>query len=363
MNDQDLLAESKVAIVALTRQGVSLALKIQSQLPGSVCFVPARHRFALAMGAQGFARLADVFSDLWLQYRAFVCVMATGIVVRHIAPLLRHKAEDPAVVVLDELGRFVISLVSGHLGGANRLAQRIAEITDGQAVISTASDVQGQPALDLIAQEAGLEIGNPAMVARLTRAFLEAEEIWGYDPDKRLAPYLSEARNVRWLTAEQLTDTIRVADRVGLWVSERLVPAGSTCLELRPRNLVVGVGCNRGTGAEEILDLIQQLFRQFDLSLTSIRNLASIDLKEEELGLLEAARRLRRPVRFYSRHELGGISVPNPSTTVADHIGVASVCEAAALLSASDQGQSLILVPKHKTINTTVAVARVSSPS
>ena len=363
MSDKQLPRESSIAIVALTRQGVTLALQIQSRLPGSACYVPLRHRFALAMGARGFERLADVFRERWFQGRAFVCIMATGIVVRQIAPLLQHKSVDPAVVVVDELGRFVISLVSGHLGGANDLAREVAQITGGQPVISTASDVQDRPALDLIAREAGLDIDNPAMVARLTRAFLEEEDVWAYDPDKRLASRLAKARNVQWLTAEDLPGGIPFADRVGIWVSERLAPPGSTCLELRPHSLVVGVGCNRGTSAEEILTLIRQVFTQVELAPTSIRNLASIDIKAEEPGLLEAARRLGRPVRFFSRQELETVDVPNPSSIVANHIGVASVCETAALLSASDQGQSLMIVPKHKTANVTVAVARVGLPS
>jgi cobalt-precorrin 5A hydrolase len=351
------------AIVALTRHGVTLALQIQSRLPGSACYVPLRHRFALAMGARGFERLADVFRDLWPQCRAFVCIMATGIVVRHIAPLLRHKAEDPAVVVLDERGHFVISLVSGHLGGANRLAVEIAAITGGQPVITTASDVRNRPALDLIAREAALEIDNPAMLARLTRAFLEDEEVWVYDPDRRLAAYLGAAQNVRWVTAAGGPDALPSADSVGIWVSEKLAPPGSTCLQLRPRNLVVGVGCNRGTGEDEILGLIHRVFIEAGLALASLRNLASVDLKADEPGLLETARRLGRPLRFFGQQDLETVEVPNPSSTVANHIGVASVCEAAALLSASDQGQSLILVPKHKTANATVAVARVESPS
>jgi cobalt-precorrin 5A hydrolase len=363
MKDENLPPEPAIAIVAVTRHGVTLALQIQSRLPGSLCYVPLRHRFALAMGARGFDRLADVFSSLWFQCRALVCIMATGIVVRQIAPLLRHKSEDPAVVVLDERGDFVISLVSGHLGGANRLAVEIAAITGGQPVVTTASDVRNRPALDLIAREIGLEIEDSAMVARLTRAFLEDEEVWVYDLDQHLAAHLGAARKVRWLSAASGSDGLPSADCVGIWVSEKLAPPGSSCLQLRPRNLVVGVGCNRGTGAEEILGLIQQVFTEAGLALASIRNLASIDIKAEEAGLVEAARRLGRPLRFFSRQDLETVEVPNPSSTVANHIGVASVCEAAALLSASDQGQSLILVPKHKTVNVTVAVARVESPS
>lgn len=162
-------ADLPIAILAITRQGTALALQIQARLPGSVCHVPVRHRFALAMGAVGFHRVGAVFREVWGNVSAIICIMATGIVVRTIAPLLTHKALDPAVVVLDERGQFVISLVSGHLGGANRLTAEVARLTGGQAVITTASDVRNKPALDLIARREGLEVENVEMLTRLAR--------------------------------------------------------------------------------------------------------------------------------------------------------------------------------------------------
>ncbi|HAA04942.1 MAG TPA: cobalamin biosynthesis protein CbiG [Syntrophobacteraceae bacterium] len=351
--------KANIGIIALTRHGVGLALQIQAKLPGSTCYVPSRHQFALAMGARGFNRLAEVFADLWGDCRALVCIMATGIVVRLVAPLLRHKSQDPAVVVLDERGQFAISLVSGHLGGANRLAHEVAAITGGQAVITTASDVQGRPALDLLAQRLGMAVENPALLARAARALLEEERIWVFDPERRLMPYLAEASGVRWLSREELDRGDLAPDRLGIWVSELQPPSSAKCLLLRPRNLVVGVGCNRGTKAEEILGLIQEAFSDLRLALPAIRNLASIDLKEDEPGLVEAAHTLQRPVQFYSRDQLESMNVPNPSATVQSHIGVASVCEAAALLSAGGQGRARLVAGKRKTANATVAVARV----
>ena len=359
MTDQERAAQPSIGIVALTRHGVGLALQIQAKLADSACYVPLRHQFALAMGARGFERLADAFRDLWGGCRALICIMATGIVVRHLAPLLRHKAVDPAVVVLDERGQFAISLVSGHLGGANQLACDVAAITGGQAVITTASDVQNQPALDLIAQEAALEVENPTLLARVARALLEGEEIWVFDPEQRLLPHLAEITGIAWLSREELDAGGVPADRLGIWVSEDLLPSAAKSLLMRPRNLVVGVGCNRGTQAEEILALIHKLFTDSALALNAIRNLASIDLKKDEPGLLKAALVLQRPVRFYPRDQLETMNVPHPSATVEYHIGVASVCEAAALLSAADQGQARLLVGKHKTANATVAIARV----
>ena len=346
------------ALIALTRNGVNLALQIQANLPGCACYVPSRHRLALAMGAVGFERLGTVVPALWREFGGLVFIMATGIVVRQIAPLLKNKTSDPAVVVLDERGNYVISLVSGHLGGANRLARTIARIIGGQPVITTASDVQHRPAIDLLAQDLGLEIENLPMLATVTRSLLEDEPVWGYDPEHRLEPWLAKEPHILWLREAPGTAWERKAG-IGIWVSAYLAPTDWPCVILRPRNLVVGVGCNRGAAAEEILELLHRVFTRERLSVRAIRNLASIEAKADEEGILEAGRQLGRPVHFFSRQELEKVAVPNPSRVVLAHMGVESVCEATALMSAQS---SELIVTKEKTANVTLAVARVASP-
>jgi cobalt-precorrin 5A hydrolase len=348
-----------VAVIAITRNGVNLALQIQACLPGTVCYVPNRYRFAIVLGAVGFDRLRAVVPLIWNQYRGLVFIMATGIVVRQIASLLKHKAQDPAVVVLDERGQYVISLVSGHLGGANRLAETVARITKGRAVITTASDLRNQPAIDLIAQELGLDIENHEMLSPVALRLLEDEPVWVVDPEHRLEPHLKAGLNRVWLDEKALAPDQDKAG-VGIWVSEYLAPEGLQCLILRPRNLVVGVGCNRNTPADEILVFLRSVFTRERLAVSSVRNLASIDIKSDESGILEAGRLLDRPVYFYSRLDIEKMAVPNPSRVVLAHIGVESVCEATALLSAQS---SELIIPKQKTANVTMAVARVGSPS
>ncbi|MCK8603217.1 cobalt-precorrin 5A hydrolase [Desulfoferrobacter suflitae] len=363
-----------VAILAITRHGAGLALEILKKLPGSVCYVPSRLGCPATENMVVFEKLEEAVRHAWSNHHALVCIMASGIVVRHLAPLVEHKALDPAVIVMDEQGQFVVSLLSGHLGGANALARRIARMTGGQAVITTASDVRGKPAIDLIARDANLAIENSAMVARLARAFLEEETIWIFDPYEHLKPHLQQEGNVLWTddvlsdgrmpgpgekghSKEQLNVLRDGQSRVGIWVSEQLPPTDLCCLILRPRNLVVGLGCNRGTPTNEMLALIQRVFKDANLSLLSIRNLASIDLKADEQAILETGRRFDRPIAFYCKADLEQVSVPNPSNLVKVHVGVPSVCEATALLSAQ---QGKIIVPKKKSANVTVAVVRVS---
>jgi cobalt-precorrin 5A hydrolase len=224
------------------------------------------------------------------------------------------------------------------------------------------------------------------MISRVARALLEEEPLWIYDPENRLQGFLADEASIDWLTqapafsaspyavtgGEILQGPLprdllvesgeeeKGAKTVGVWVSETLAPPSLKCLVLRPRNLVVGIGCNRGTSAEEILGFLREMFVRENLSPLSIRNLTSVDLKSDEAGILEAAAALGCPVYFYPREAIENITVPNPSSQVARHIGVQSVCEATALLSARSQ---ILIVSKRKTPNVTLAVARVDSPS
>ncbi|MDR3569798.1 MAG: cobalamin biosynthesis protein [Syntrophobacteraceae bacterium] len=344
----------KTAIFALTRKGAELAERISRRMPGSPCF--CLERYAQKPGMIAFARLSDAFGSAWREYDGLVCIMGCGIAVRMAAPLLAHKTCDPAVVVVDQNGAFAVSLLSGHLGGANELARKVADITGGRAVITTASDIQGKLAIDLAVKSAGLRIENLAMAARIQAAILDEEPLWIFDPDGLLLRYLPPDHGLQ--VVEAPGDSAAFSASPGIWVSELLAPMGGECLEVRPQNLVVGVGCNRGTSSEEIVGFIKEKLKQSGLSPQSIRNFASLDLKADERGLLEAVKVFDRPIYFCARRDIEDILVPNPSETVARHAGVKSVCEASALWSA---GTRELLAPKRKAGNCTMAVARVSS--
>ena len=342
----------KFAVWALTPQGVGLARRIAAGLGRADCFAP---RQAAVDGCQPFDGLRSAVTGAFGRYRGHVFVMAAGIVVRLIAPLLRHKSVDPAVVVVDEAGRWAVSLVSGHIGGANRLAEETAGICGARAVITTATDVHGLPAVDAIAAERGLAIENPATIKTVSMALLAGETIDFFDPggwfDGALAPSLCRV-------APQETGPLAAgnAGRPGVWVDDRCLDLPSGILVLRPPSLVAGVGCNRHTAAGEILDLIHQALARHRLSPLSLALLATIDIKADEPGLREAAARLGVGLSVYRREELARVEgVANPSAVVQKHVGVGSVCEAAAILGA--RGGELI-VPKHKTANATVAIAR-----
>ncbi len=347
----------RTAIFALTRKGAELAARLNARLPESTCY--CNSRYALP-GMIEFGKLSDVFPEVWHEYESIVCIMSCGIAVRAIAPLAKDKLLDPAVVVLDQAGRYAISLLSGHIGGANELARKVAAITAGQAVITTASDLEDKPAVDLLAKEAGLAIENKSMLGRVAAAILDEEPLWVFDPDRILLNRFPEDFPLRVVPAGQGSasehlDLMRSSP--GIWVSELPMPSGAMGLILRPASLVVGIGCNRGTSAGEIIAFVERTLEERNLSPLAIRNFTSIDIKSDEPGLLEAAAHFEKPICFCAREQLESISVPNPSETVERHVGAKSVCEASALRSA---GTTELLIPKRKSGNCTLAIARVS---
>jgi cobalt-precorrin 5A hydrolase len=298
-----------------------------------------------------FEALRPEFQARFRRYRGHVCVMAAGIVVRMLDGILVHKAEDPAVVVVDEGGSFAISLVSGHLGGANALARRVAVAVGAQPVITTATDVNGRTAVDVLAAEQGLRIENPEAIKRVNMAALAGESIAVHDP---------------WgFLSGRLPDSVGAGDgraRACVWVDDRLLDSPPGSLVLRPPSIIAGMGCNRNTSLSELKKLLLSTLESAGLAAASLGRLASIELKADEPGLNELARELKVPLECFDREAIAQVEdrVPTPSARVHHHIGVKSVCEAAAILAS--RGGTLI-VPKRSSRNATVALARIGSRS
>ena len=339
-------------ILALTPAGAALARQLARGLKGAQCWLPA----ALAGEPEDltFSRLADAFREAFAKRHNLVCIMAAGIVVRGIAPYLQGKDTDPAVVVVDEAGQFAISLLSGHLGGANELARRVAKILEGAAVITTATDVHGLPALDVLAAAQSLIIENLAGVRPVHMALLAGRPVRLVDPEGCLSGELSAYPELFSLEPDLDQALTGSGPTVYVGFQERHWPP--EWLRLRPRNLVAGMGCHKGTPASELVEFMQHTFQQAGLSLLSLKALATIEAKKDEPGLRLAARSLGVEFLWFTATELKDIPVPNPSPRVARHMQVASVSEAAALKAG---GEELILT-KQKSPNATLAVARVA---
>jgi cobalt-precorrin 5A hydrolase len=344
---------AEVRIVALTPAGAALGRCLGEKMVGATLWVPAKLQPAYPE-ARSFTALKAVFEEAFRTRCPLVGIMATGIAVRQAAPWLQGKDRDPAVVIMDEQGRFAISLLSGHLGGANDLARTVGNLMGATPVITTATDVQGLPAVDVMAARLGLGIENLEAVKVIQMAWLKGEKVRLVDQGGFLREELAGFRELIEEQGEELEALGQPGPAVYVGCRDYGWPEG--WLRLRPKILMAGMGCNKGTPAEEIVTLLEDTFKRCHLSLQSLHSLVTIAAKQAEAGLITAAHFLGVQFSWYSTEELRQIPVPNPSATVHRHMGVASVCEAAALKAA---GAGRLLVPKQKTANVTLAVAQV----
>lgn len=350
-----------LAVIAVTRRGTELGLRISKIL--KAC---GGHEVAvftmpdLARDIEGAIPLevppGKIIGDIFNRYRGLVMIMALGIVIRLLAPYVRDKKTDPAVVVLDEGGNFVISALSGHSGGANDLARLLAGGLGAVAVITTATDVNGVPAVDVLARDLQMIPSPPEAVKLFNAALARGEHLDLY------SEYKLPLRSTNCLS-------IRPWEELGRETGYRRIivtamdpfPAAATDLLLRPRNLVVGVGCKRGTYYGDVLKEIKKTLQLAGRSLLSVMALATIGMKTNEEGLIKASAEMGVPLLGFSAGEINtaidryGLS---KSDLVMQKMGVGGVCEPAALLACR---QGSLLAPKRKCQGIALAVAEEES--
>lgn len=321
------MTPSKIACISFTQNGTRLAEKIRSAFHGQVdVFTKDTYK----------SNLSGIFET----YGGIIFISSTGIAVRLSAPFLQDKTHDPAVVVVDDLGRFAISLVSGHIGGANELARRIAEILNCQPIITTASDGRGIEAIDLFAQRHDLFIENLEDAKTITAMMVGDKPI-------KLISEIPVTLNYQQVVEQNPAGCIYVT-------SQKYVECALPHCLLRPKNLNVGIGCKRGKTQEEILKAIRQIFQVHNLSLNSIKTFATIDRKRGETGLLDICKTLQRPLKCFTKEEIQQVQYRFPaSSLVQSKVGVSAVCEPCAYLAGGK-----IIVGKTIIDGVTVAVAR-----
>ncbi len=261
----------------------------------------------------------------------FIC--ATGIAVRLIAPFIKSKVSDVPVVVMDEKGQYAIPILSGHLGGANEYARLFATLTGGTSVITTATDLHQQFAIDLFAKENNLYITDMEKAKRISARVLHEGMAEGQDAEK-------QAMQKYYVISPYLKDE----------TDEKLL--------LVPKQLVIGIGCKKDTSSEKIKVAIEEVFKEKGLHLKAILKICSIDLKKDELGLVTYCKQHNLPYETFSAEalmDLEGIFTASPF--VKSITGVDNVCERSAMLGCDGQGQ--LIVPKQKMNGVTIAVALI----
>lgn len=328
----------KLGLVAPTTKGKTAAILVAESLGGQ-----------LYEGSAGEA-LRSAFRECG----AVVSFLAAGATIRVLAPLLGDKHADPAVVCVDEARRFAIALLGGH-HGANELAHRVADVLGCEPVVTTASDATGMSALDGLGADLGFTVANPDLLAPVGAAVLSGEPVELVTEQPWALPALPS--NVR--EGADGSYRIVISDAAAATDAE----ADARSLLYRPRSLLVGVGASRGASADEILETVDAALAAGGLSAASVARLASIDLKADEPGLLEAAARRGWTLQFATAAQLSAVQVPNPSPVVAAETGTASVAEAAARYDGAGRPLADLVVEKVKSAReypmATAAVGRL----
>ena len=269
----------RTAIISLTAEGAKLAAKISAKVGGQT----------FAKG-KDYSKLAELVAEVFGKFDGLIFICAAGIVVRMIAPHLVDKLSDPAVLVVDERGQNVISLLSGHVGRANELTVEIAKAIEANPVITTATDVEGKLSVDAIVSKFGLMPEPREAIKAINAAILRGAEIF--------------------------------------------VTAGDVRLNLIPQNLIAGVGCRRGTSSLKIFEAIERACAMIHQPIERVKLLASVDAKRDEVGLTSLAEAMGLEIKFFSTTELQKKIDEyklEESKFVTRSVGVGNVCEAAAL--------------------------------
>jgi len=344
--------KSDKIVISITKNGSILGKRVAAFLKAGL---KAPARFASQIGLDyGYDRpAASEIQTAFNGYEVLVLIMATSVAVRSIAPVIGNSQTDPAVIVMDEAGKFVISLFPGHWGEGNRIAVDLAKFTGGMAVITTASDVNNLSCLDSVARKYGLTLENPELLVKYSGAVINGDPVVIWD---RWGINETWPENVRVVTGEslELADNEKLVVVIGY--REPLgIKSDTKVFGLRPNNLVVGVGCAPGVPGTRIIGAIRRYFRERNWSTRSIQSLATIDLRAEESGLKAAAQELGVPLQVFKEEELGSVRDGLVKSDFAEkNMGVGGVCEPAAILGSNHGG----LIGAMQNLNQiTVAVA------
>ncbi|WKY47432.1 cobalt-precorrin 5A hydrolase [Eubacteriaceae bacterium ES3] len=280
----------KWAIITLSKDGVTTARRLSKRLDDREVSIFTKEKYAGENEKLIATDISTFFGEIMKEFPVIIAIMATGIVVRAAAPYLLHKSKDPAILVMDTKGEFVISLLSGHLGGANDCARLIEDRFGSKAVITTGTDVKGTMAVDVLAEKINCEIADFTAAKDITAQILNGEKIGIISEDQVNLSGLDLPYNL-----VVCPDAGKLADLSGvIRISSRLEECdyGLPQVRLVPKNIIIGIGCRRNVSGEKILSKIEETFLSVGLDLRSIKLLATVSLKADEAGITEACQAL-----------------------------------------------------------------------
>lgn len=337
------------AIITLTKGGMELGLKLLNQYEDSVLYINKKFNTTDERVRKINNGIINLTGSIFKEYKVLIFIMATGIVVRAIAPYLQNKTKDPAVIVMDEKGNNIISLLSGHLGKANEITLDIAEKLNGNPVITTSSDTNNTLAVDTLAMETGCIIENLKDATKVTAHIVNNEKVGiisEIDLNLKLPHNIIHVNSEE--SAKELNGVIIITNK------NNLIKSKLDTVVLRPQNIIIGIGCRRGKSKEEIIEAIRASLDKINRSYLSIKHIATIDVKKDEKGIIDSAHYYNVPLTIVSSEKVKNIEEKfKTSDFVKKSIGVGAVAEPVSVLS-SNEGELIMKKAKYNGI--TIAV-------
>ncbi|MGF1760357.1 cobalamin biosynthesis protein [Photobacterium sagamiensis] len=359
----------KIAIYAITLNGAKQAQRLQRELPFADVFVTEIGREHCPSAAPLTLPLAQFVAPDFHHYDCHICIFATGIVSRIIAPLLQDKRHDPAVICVDDQGQFAIPVLSGHRGGANTMAHRVAQILKATPVVTTASDAANTLSVDMMGAPFGwtLDPKCEAAITSVSAAVVNDQPVLvvqqagekNWWPYKRMMPrHIRCHHELADIESEGWQGLVLISDQA---TPDLYQPWQHKAVLWRPKSLVLGIGCDRNTPLSTIQAGVDAFLAEYNLAPDSVTAIASIDLKADEQALLDLSQQQQWPFVTFSAEQLSTVTgIENPSAYVEKVTGVASVAEAAALKQSQT---SKLAVAKWKfkkgSYNMTLACCRI----
>jgi len=346
----------KTSVLAITKNGVNIGENLKRLFPNWNIFAPSK-LITEAIGITWYSEpTTEKIIELFKNNDALICIFSLGAVIRLVAPYLKDKKTDPAIIVIDDKANFVISVLSGHVGGANELTREIAEKLESLPIITTAADVNKTIAVDLVGREFNWKIDDDSTVTKISAHMVNEESIGIFQEAGKKNWCKKLPNNV--LVYQNMKDLEKSNSKAYLIISDKIIDDGISkeSVIYRPPSLVVGIGLHWDTTKETIRGGIDTCLEKFRLSPKSIAKLVSIKKPEDVQGLIDLGKEMGIPVEYVNREDLAEISAPNPSETVKAFEGTASVSEAAAIKVSEGQ----LIVEKQKfPPNLTIAIARI----
>lgn len=345
----------KVSVLAITKNGIKIGHSLKEIFPNWEIYAPEKFSNE-EMKIKWYSEpTSKKIVELFQKNNALICIFSLGAVIRLISPYLKDKKTDPAIIVIDDKSNFVISVLSGHIGGANQLTNEIAEKLKAISVITTAADVNNTISVDLIGKEFDWKIDDDSSVTKISADMVNEESIGVFQETGEKKWFKEKPKNVSLYNS--LEELIKSNSKSYLIITDKIIDdLKKESVIYRPPSLIIGIGLHWDTTKETIKEGIEDCMKKFNLSPKSIAKLVSIKKPQDVQGLIDLGIEMNIPVEYVNREDLDEISAPNPSETVKKFEGTASVSEAAAIKISKGK----LIVEKQKfPPNLTIAIARI----